>query len=173
MAHSITNTDNFQISVLIEADFYWTFVEDNIIRGDGPTAQQSKLGYLLSGPINQVRPQSTTTNGFHVAVMTLTIGDPNLQQFWSLEETGTIQHITQGKDGAFLHQYQTTSISQAKDGTYTARFPWKLDHPYLPSNFTVCERRIRSLIARLMESLALLHLYNEIILDQEKRGFIE
>ena len=106
-------------------------------------------------------------------MMTLTIEDPNLQQFWSLEETGTVQHITQGKNEAFLQQYQTTSISQAKDGTYTARFPWKLHHPYLPSNFTVCERCTRNLITRLMESPALLHLYNEIILDQEKRGFKE
>ena len=39
LAHPITNEENFQISVLIGADFYWTFVEDHIIRGDGPTAQ--------------------------------------------------------------------------------------------------------------------------------------
>ena len=56
LAHPVTNEDNFQISVLIGADFYWTFVEDNIVRGDGPTAQQSKLGYLLSGPTQPVTP---------------------------------------------------------------------------------------------------------------------
>jgi len=36
------------VSILIGADYYWTFVEDKIIRGDGPTAQQSKLGLLYS-----------------------------------------------------------------------------------------------------------------------------
>ena len=38
LAHPVTSEDNFQISVLIGADFYWTFVEDKIVRGDGPTA---------------------------------------------------------------------------------------------------------------------------------------
>ena len=158
MAHPVTSEDNFQISVLIGADFYWTFVEDKIVRGDGPTAQQSKLGYLLSGPIYQVPPQCFTTNGFHVAVMKLTVEDPNYQQFWSLEEAGTSQHTTQEMDEAFLRHYQATSISQDQDGTYTARFPWKSDHPYLPSNFTVCLRRTQNLVSRLTESPTLLHL---------------
>ena len=172
LAHPVTNDNNFQISVLIGADFYWTFVQDNIVRGQGPTAQQSKLGYLLSGPLHQVSLHPIIS-AFHVAIMQLTIEDPNLQQFWSLEEAGTSQHTTQERDGAFLHNYQTTSISQAEDGTYTARFPWKSDHPHLPTNFTVCERRTRSLLARLTESPSLLHLYNNIISDQVKRGFIE
>lgn len=173
LAHPVTSEDNFQISVLIGADFYWTFVEDKIVRGYGPTAQQSKLGYLLSGPIHQVPPQHFTMNGFHVAVMKLTVEDPNFQQFWSLEETGTSQHTKQEMDEAFLRNYQATCISQGQDGTYTARFPWKSDHPYLPSNFTVCLRRTQNLVSRLTESSTLLHLYNNIILDQEKRGFIE
>ena len=120
LAHPITNEDNFQVSMLIGTDFYWRFIEDNIVRGDGPTAQQSKLGYLLSGPIHQATPQRTTANAFHIAVMNLSIEDPNPQQFWSLEETGTVQHTTQGADRDFLYQYQTNNISQAKDGTYTA-----------------------------------------------------
>ena len=171
LAHPITNEDNFQTSVLIGADFYWTFVEDNIIRGDGSTAQKSKLGYLLSGPTQPVTPQCTT-NSFHVAVMKLSVdSDPN--QFWSLEETGTVPHTAQETDEEFLQQYQRTSISQAKDGTYTARFPWKSDHPHLPSNFSVCESRTCHLVSRLKESPTLFNLYDYIILDQEKRGFIE
>ena len=159
--------------VLIGADFYWTFVEDKIVRGDGPTAQQSKLGYLLSGPIHQVIPHCATTNAFHIAVINLSVEDPDPQQFWSLEETGTVKPALPSTDEDFLHQYQSTSINQAKDGTYTARFPWKPDHPYLPSNFAVCERRTRNLVSRLTQSPALLHLYNDIISDQEKGGFIE
>jgi len=61
-------------------------------------------------------------------------------------------------DEAFLCNYQAT---QDQDGTYTTRFPWKSDHPYLPSK----------LVSRLKESPTLLHLYNNIILDQVKKGF--
>lgn len=92
LAHPIINEDNFQISVLIGEEFYWTFVEDNIVRGDGLTAQQSKLGYLLSGPTQPVTPQCTTIS-FHVAVMKLSV-DSDPIQFWSLEETGTVHTIS-------------------------------------------------------------------------------
>jgi hypothetical protein len=49
LAHPVTSDKNFDISLLISADHYWDFVEEHIIRGNGPTAIQSKLGYLLSG----------------------------------------------------------------------------------------------------------------------------
>ena len=51
LAHPITREEKFEISLLIGADHYWDFIEDHIIRGNGPTAMQSKLGYLLSGPL--------------------------------------------------------------------------------------------------------------------------
>jgi len=50
LAHPVTTAENFEISLLIGADYYWEFVGDHIVRGMGPTAMNSKLGYLLSGP---------------------------------------------------------------------------------------------------------------------------
>ena len=41
-----------RINVLIGSDFYWDFVSGDIRAGDeGPIAVKSKLGWLLSGPI--------------------------------------------------------------------------------------------------------------------------
>jgi len=37
--------------MLIGADDYWDIVGDDIIRGNGPTAVASRLGYFLSGPL--------------------------------------------------------------------------------------------------------------------------
>ena len=51
LANPVTSRGEFLVSVLIGADYYWSFVQDNIIRGNGPTAQQSRLGYLLSGSL--------------------------------------------------------------------------------------------------------------------------
>ena len=50
LAHPVTSERQFSISLLIGTDYYWTFVQDDIVRGEGPTAQKSKLGYLLSWP---------------------------------------------------------------------------------------------------------------------------
>ena len=55
LAHPITTDDNFKISLLIGADYYWDMVEDHIVRGNGPTAMASKLKYLLSGPLSSAR----------------------------------------------------------------------------------------------------------------------
>ena len=46
LAHPITHSLDFEITVLIGADFYRQVVEDKIIHGNGPTTVQSKLGYL-------------------------------------------------------------------------------------------------------------------------------
>ena len=71
LAHPITNKHNFQISILIRADYYWSFVEDKIIRGKGPIAQQSKLGFLLSGPMSSPTPQLHATTMTSVGEVTL------------------------------------------------------------------------------------------------------
>ena len=34
LAHPITTDHNFQVSLLIGADHYWSFVQDHIVRGD-------------------------------------------------------------------------------------------------------------------------------------------
>ena len=50
LAHPPTDDKTSDITVLIGADYYWDIVENHTIRGNGPTAVASKLGYLLSGP---------------------------------------------------------------------------------------------------------------------------
>ena len=56
---------------------------------------------------------------------------------------------------------------------YIARFPWKEDRPYLPTNFNICEKRTTTLIHKLKQTPEVLSIYDDIIKDQEKRGFIE
>ena len=64
LAHPVTLDDTFEISLLIGGDFYWQIVGDETARGDGPTAVNSRIGYLLSEPL----PASTgkTSHGMDV-----------------------------------------------------------------------------------------------------------
>ena len=59
------------------------------------------------------------------------------------------------------------------DGTYCLKFPWKPSHPALPSNYTVCAKRTRSMIYQLAKTPHLLRVYSNIIEEQERKGFIE
>ena len=147
LAQPVTSEQNFTISILIGADYYWNFVQDGIVRGDGPTAQQSKLGYLLSGPLPNILSSSTSS-----ALLQITSAMPsedpllpNLEKFWSVEGIGT-DNVAKSVDLTFLKSYQELAISCTNEGTYVAKFPWKVDKPDLPSNFATCKVRTLTLV---------------------------
>lgn len=87
------------IDVLVGADHYWDLVTGDIVRGEyGPTAINSKLGWLLYGPAESPTSsdESTTSN------LILTQNDPHLtipstddskladslRRFWETESIG-------------------------------------------------------------------------------------
>ncbi|XP_065889723.1 uncharacterized protein [Dysidea avara] len=65
------------------------------------------------------------------------------------------------------------TITCEENGSYVVKFPWKEDHAPLPSNYEVCKRRTRSLVRRLASTPELMITYDQIIKDQERRGFVE
>ena len=74
LANLLTDSQEFTISILIRTDYYWSFVKDEIVRGTGPTAQQFKLGCLLSGPVPQLAVQLSTS----ILLQTITSTDNKL-----------------------------------------------------------------------------------------------
>ena len=171
LAHPVTDDENFELSILIGADYYWTFVEDQVIRGKGPTAVASKLGYLLSGPLPGAYSHTSTASLFHVSVQS-PAETPSLEQFWNIESTGT-QPAVEDPDKQFLESYMQTNITCQQDGSYSLKFPWKENHPPLPTNYNICNRRTRSLARRLAQTPETLKIYGDIIEEQLTRGFIE
>jgi len=43
-------------------------------------------------------------------------------------------------------------ITYQQNGSYSLKFPWKENHPPLPTNYNVCNRRMRSLARRLAQT---------------------
>ena len=72
-----------------------------------------------------------------------------------------------------LKQYLSSCVTRADDGAYIARFPWKPNHPTLPSNVAIAKYRTQQLVKRLTLTPTLLKVYNQILTEQEHRGFIE
>ena len=172
LAHPITDEDMFQIDLLIGADHYWNIVEDHIVRGPGPTAAKSKIGYLLSGPVSTTN-QSTMVRASILHVMTTRKQDElDLKRFWNLESIGIKPPEPTDETTAFLRHYQDTSITLQGKG-YNAKLPWKEDHPPLPTNTDITQRRTRSMVHHLAKDPQKLKMYNDVIVEQERRGFIE
>ena len=102
---------------------------NRVVRGDGPTAVQSKIGYLHSGPL----PTSTTDTATDciMNIITPPRDTYDLERFRKLETLG----IQSEKDGE-SSEYRATYCTVFKDGRYSAQLPWKPyrvpDPPPLP-----------------------------------------
>ena len=123
LAHPVTNHENFEISLLVGADHYWDIMEDRIIRGNGPTAMQSKIGYLLSGPLPSTHSANEAAN--FLTFSTSPLQEVDLQRFWSLESMGITPSADDDPQKHFLKDYQRSSITRQPSGCYNAGFPWK------------------------------------------------
>ena len=134
----------------------------------GPTAQQSKLGYLLSRPVPSSLQEASSSILLQLTSTTATPKEPDLEQFWSIEAIGTT--VNKSSDPSFLKTYQETCIHQSPTEMYVAKFPWKEDRP---SNYDICLKRTNNNLNKLRQSPETLKLYDSIIRDQEKREFIE
>ncbi|XP_052238434.1 uncharacterized protein LOC127849725 [Dreissena polymorpha] len=167
------NGCNFEISLLIRADHYWNVVEDDVIRGDGPTAVKSKIGYLLSGSLHSIYPNRTMKTVLNVMMpQSHKSEEMALERFWNLESIGINAAEKNETAIEYLQNYQNNFISFS-DGKYCAKLPWKQYHPSLPSNYGVAMRRTEATIKRLSEDPFILQKYGQIIAEQERRGFIE
>ena len=123
LAHPITSDEHFAISLLIGAEHYWDIVNDTVIRGQGPTAVASKLGYLLSGPLQTslIRPSETVVNLLHTLSSTKK-EEFDLEQIWSLEALGISPQAEEDNHEVFLENYINTSITRNQDGSYNTPY---------------------------------------------------
>jgi hypothetical protein len=127
LAHPGSTNSIFSIDILIGADFYWDIVGDQVVRGPGPTAVQSKIGYLISGRLNNSNMHISVEEKFDVA------------RFWQLETIGIQPDLESIQT---TQSYQEKSV-EFRDVKYIARLPWSDNHPYLLSNFQACQKRTR------------------------------
>ena len=165
------------IDVLIGSDHYWTVVTgDTIIGNSGPIALSSKLGWLLSGPLDNSSDATCTHS--HVIIN----GDLNdslssnqndilysmLHHFWNTESIGILDD-DDNTTPTFLNQLQF----KKPRSRYEVGLPWKEDHPEIPDHYALCLNRLRFLHRKLLKSPELLQEYDSIIQDQLNQGIIE
>lgn len=172
LAHPVMHGDQFEINLLIGGDFYWDIVQDKVIRGNGPTAVNSKIGYLLSGPVPAKGNNNMSTSMMNILVCHKE-EEIDLEKFWKLESLGIdTKEQNDPKLNDIIEDYMDNSVIK-QDEKYVAKLPWKEDSPELPTNKETAKRRTESVIRRLEKDPEIFRKYGEIIAEQEKRGFIE
>ena len=169
-------TGELEIDVLIGSDHYWRLVTGRVSRGvSGPTAVETRLGWVLSGPVEEALPETTainfiathTTHTLRVDTFTEQESlDAGLRRFWELESLGIL------KNELSVYEKFTQQIS-LKQGRYEVHLPWKESHPPLPDNYELCRKRLDGLLRRLRQSPERLLQYDAVIRDQLRQGVVE
>ena len=164
------------IDVFIGSEYYWDFVSSEIVRGEfGPTAVNSKFGWLLSGPTESVINQETTVRNLTIAGNSNSLFDyaqdtlvDTLKQFWETESIGIkeVSEMTKSHDG-FNEQVRFNGQR------YEVPLPWRDNHPAISSDYELCVNRLKSLQRKFLKEPELTREYNQIIEEQLSKGIVE
>ncbi|XP_011884011.1 PREDICTED: uncharacterized protein LOC105571146 [Vollenhovia emeryi] len=135
------------IHVLIGADLYSELLLDGVQKGRAgqPIAQNSLLGWIISGPVFSDTDQTSLHLSVHCTSLT-SLGE-ELKRFWEIEEPPQVQLSTPLEEQCESHFRSTHSRSA--DGRYVVRLPFKTDPPIdIGHSRYKAERLLQSLIRR-------------------------
>lgn len=160
LAHLPTGKDTLSIEMLIGADFFWSFVGSEApIRGEGPTAIKSRLGYLVSGPLQGVQVNNeNAVSSFGV----MAVEEDDISRLWMLESIGIQPQYETSREVA---DYAKNCITY-QDNRY-------VNHPELPSKFKMVQNMTRAIIRRLSRDPQLFQIFGNLITQQLDNNFIE
>ena len=164
------------IDVLIGSDHYWDFVTNEIMRGDfGPTAINSKFGWLLSGPAEFTTSSETTVTNLIISGNSNGLFDhtqdplvDTLKQFWETESIGIKGELECEQSSDCFNDNVRFNGER-----YEVELPWKENRPVISSDYELCVDRLKSLQRRLLKDPELIQEYHRIIEDQISQGTVE
>ena len=97
--------------------------------------------------------------------------EPDISNLWKMDPIGIHQESITQEEAFVLENYQNTV--KYYDEQYWVTLPWRINKPYLPTNYKLALNRLNSNLSKLKSQPDLLIKYDQIIKDQLDRGFIE
>ena len=150
-----TDGERLEVDILIGSDYLWCFQRGRTIRGEpnDPVAVETKLGWVLSGPLRGERDRVIANVNFvkcskmeerqeFQRAEGLDSLEQSVKKLWDLETVGV-----QDK-GTDVHEALKDEISFNGE-RYIVGFPWKDGHKQLPSNYYNSLKRLKGQIHKL------------------------
>ncbi|KRY26007.1 hypothetical protein T01_4682, partial [Trichinella spiralis] len=161
--------EKLPIHVLIGVDSYGRFLGEKLLRGNptDPVAIETTLGWVVFGPVN---PPSTSQYRYHCAQIEDHM-EQTLRKFWELDSIG-IQHQEDKttKDAVSRQFFNTLTYNGSR---YSVGLLWKPGVVQLPDNYTLAERRLRSVERSLMKDPVKQREYSAVINEYLRQGWAE
>ena len=166
------------IKFLIGADHYYKFfiTEDT----DDVKLLNTKVGKVISGAynINSIPEiDSAVCDSVLISRIAVQNNVPDINDteivtnLWDLDYIGISDSKLSFEDDIAIKNFE--SSIEFTDDRYVVRLPWKNNHSSLPNNFKQCIGRLKSTLNSLSRVEGNTELYDSIIKDQLKQGFIE
>ncbi|GFX76405.1 integrase catalytic domain-containing protein [Trichonephila clavipes] len=127
--------------------------------------EDSVFGYIVTGSI-----QNEPSNYYFCNFIQDQV-DRNLTKFWDLEAIGIKAESSCDPDDQAMQHFK--SSVRFNSGRYEVGFPWKGHTQELNDNFSVAEKRVKSLTRRFIRDPTLYIQYSEILKEYESQGIIE
>ncbi|XP_032690359.1 uncharacterized protein LOC116853403 [Odontomachus brunneus] len=181
------------ISLIIGADLYSEIILEGIRKGksDQPIAQNSALGWIISGPIDSAHHNSVISSGtvrHDSLIMSIKSGDRDplksnsynhvisllslaheIQRFWESEEIP--REIPLSAEDERCEKHFCNTHTRDETGRYIVRLPFKRDPPIdIGESRTRAERMLNSLRRKLAVSPASENSYREFMTEYETLG---
>ena len=157
------------IDILVGMDAYHTLVSGAQIRLAPELVLKSTVfGWMPSG--FQRTENGPDGDSAHVILRTdITKSETfDVERFWALDEIGIKDDPGSADDEAALRFFNETI--KFVDGRYMVKWPFKENHPDLPSNKHVALRRLKSLWSKMKDRPQVLENYDQIFRDQLRLG---
>ena len=167
-----------EISVLVGSDYVWRFQEDEVRRGkyDEPVAVKTKLGWVLSGPlegekfnfvdhVENITVNHVSWNSQNIFVPEPPTSEEDFHRLWDLDSVG----IRPTND---VYTEAIDCIEFTGD-RYRIKLPWKVGHKPLSSNYGTCVSRLKGQLTKLRKDPEVLQECDSIIQEQVEKGIVE
>ncbi|XP_062531657.1 uncharacterized protein LOC134201239 isoform X1 [Bombyx mori] len=152
------------IDILIGADLFWDLLGEGKIRlPNGPYLQNTSLGWIISGPINNSYTQKNTQIHFTNAL------DTQLRLFWEIEELPKIRDAQTEEERACEEHFIRTTTRNS-EGRFCVRVPLNQSPEVLGDSYTQAERRFLALEKRLQRSPEYKRLYSNFMQEYQSLG---
>lgn len=157
--------DGKNVDILIGADKFWDLLGEGKFRlPSGPYLQNTKLGWIISGPIDFPMRNSTRIHCNFSSTL-----DTQLRMFWEVEELSKPRD-TQTEEERTCEEHFIRTTTRDSEGRFSVRIPFKESPDVLGESYNQAERRFNALEKRLQRSPDYKLLYANFMKEYEDLG---
>lgn len=163
-------------NLLLGAEVYCQILREGIIKGPpgSPIAQNTHLGWILSGHIHPPQNISSEHHDRIVSMHTHTTNDL-LRKFWELEMPPSKNERLLSQEEQACEEFFRKTIRRDNSGRYVVKLPFKYEDPKCKygNSFQISQRRFNSLEKRLINNPEFKIQYAEVIEEYLSLGHME